>query len=94
VGAKVMDESVRLLVFQPDLEKDLEGRVEVVGFSVNATIQACLVNGQPRRARGSEDLEQMALFLLITHSPRHRLPPTGFDMSTYTHSRKCETETT
>ncbi|CCO31224.1 putative vacuolar protein sorting-associated protein 16 homolog [Rhizoctonia solani AG-1 IB] len=37
--AKAMDENVRLLTFQQQLEKDLEGRVEVVGLSVNATIR-------------------------------------------------------
>ncbi|KAF8707479.1 Vps16, C-terminal region, partial [Rhizoctonia solani] len=48
--AKAMDESVRLLTFQQQLEKDLEGRVEVVGLSVNATIRACLLNGQSKKA--------------------------------------------
>jgi hypothetical protein len=45
-----MDENVRLLTFQQQLEKDLEGRVEVVGLSVNATIRVCLMNGQPKKA--------------------------------------------
>ncbi|KAH7345376.1 vacuolar assembling/sorting protein VPS16 [Rhizoctonia solani] len=48
--AKAMDDSVRLLTFQQQLEKDLEGRVEVVGLSVNATIRVCLMNGQPKKA--------------------------------------------
>ncbi|CAE6405530.1 unnamed protein product [Rhizoctonia solani] len=48
--AKAMDDSVRLLTFQQQLEKDLEGRVEVVGLSVNATIRVCLLNGQPKKA--------------------------------------------
>lgn len=45
-----MEESVRLLVFQQQLEKDLEGRAECVGLSVNATIRVCLINAQSRRA--------------------------------------------
>ncbi|KAG8725757.1 hypothetical protein FRC11_001556, partial [Ceratobasidium sp. 423] len=48
--AKAMDDSVRLLTFQQQLEKDLEGRVEVVGLSVNATIRVCLLNGQSKKA--------------------------------------------
>ncbi|KAB5594660.1 Vacuolar protein sorting-associated protein [Ceratobasidium theobromae] len=48
--AKAMEDSVRLLTFQQQLEKDLEGRVQVVGLSVNATIRVCLLNGQPRKA--------------------------------------------
>ncbi|QRV75846.1 vacuolar protein sorting-associated protein 16 [Ceratobasidium sp. AG-Ba] len=48
--AKTMEDSVRLLTFQQQLEKDLEGRVECVGKSVNETIRICLVNGQPRKA--------------------------------------------
>ena len=45
-----MDDNVRLLTFQQQLEKDLEGRVEVVGLSVNATIRVCFLNGQPKKA--------------------------------------------
>ncbi|KAG8723341.1 hypothetical protein FRC09_003726 [Ceratobasidium sp. 395] len=48
--AKAMDDSVRLLTYQQQLEKDFEGRVECVGASVNETIRICLVNGQPRKA--------------------------------------------
>ncbi|KAG9123695.1 hypothetical protein FRC07_014241 [Ceratobasidium sp. 392] len=48
--AKAMDDSVRLLTYQQQLEKDFEGRVECAGLSVNETIRICLVNGQPRKA--------------------------------------------
>ncbi|KAF8599358.1 vacuolar protein sorting-associated protein 16 [Ceratobasidium sp. AG-I] len=48
--AKAMDESARLLVFQQQIEKDLEGRAECIGLSVNATIRVCLLNAQTRNA--------------------------------------------
>ncbi|TDL22763.1 vacuolar protein sorting-associated protein 16 [Rickenella mellea] len=48
--AKMMDESVRLLTFQQQLEKDVDGKVLVFGQSVDATIHTCLVNGMTKKA--------------------------------------------
>jgi len=45
-----MDESARLLAFQQTLEKDTDGRVKFVGFSINETIIKCITAGLPKRA--------------------------------------------
>lgn len=46
----MMDENVRLLTLQQQLEKEAEGRVSFFGQSVNETIRTCLVNGMSKRA--------------------------------------------
>ncbi|OSC98084.1 vacuolar protein sorting-associated protein 16 [Trametes coccinea BRFM310] len=48
--AKMMDESVRLLTLQQQLEKEADGKVAFFGLSVNETIRTCLVNGMAKRA--------------------------------------------
>ncbi|KAI0325164.1 vacuolar protein sorting-associated protein 16 [Cubamyces sp. BRFM 1775] len=48
--AKMMDESVRLLTFQQQLEKEADGKIAFFGLSVNETIRTCLVNGMAKRA--------------------------------------------
>ncbi|KAL1696024.1 Vps16, C-terminal region-domain-containing protein [Schizophyllum commune] len=48
--AKMMDESVRLMTLQQQLEKETDGRVTFFGLTVNETIRACLTNGLPKRA--------------------------------------------
>ncbi|KAH9899211.1 vacuolar protein sorting-associated protein 16 [Cubamyces lactineus] len=48
--AKMMDESVRLLTFQQQLEKEADGKIVFFGLSVNETIRTCLVNGMSKRA--------------------------------------------
>jgi hypothetical protein len=48
--AKMMDESVRLLTFQQQLEKECNGKISFFGQSINATIKACLLNGLSKRA--------------------------------------------
>ena len=45
-----MDESVRLLTLQQQLEKESDGKVAFFGQSVNETITTCLVNGMAKRA--------------------------------------------
>ena len=45
-----MDDSVRLLVFQQQLEKELDGSISFVGLSVTETIRACLVAGMSKKA--------------------------------------------
>jgi len=44
------DESIKLLVFQQQLEKDIEGGVTFVGLSVTQTIHACIVAGLSKKA--------------------------------------------
>jgi vacuolar protein sorting-associated protein 16 len=46
----MMDESVRLLTLQQQLEKESDGKIAFYGLSVNETIRACLVNGMGKRA--------------------------------------------
>ena len=46
----MMDESLRLLTFQQQLEKDAPTLGPVIGLSVNETIKTCIVNGIPRKA--------------------------------------------
>ncbi|KAF8524325.1 vacuolar protein sorting-associated protein 16 [Hysterangium stoloniferum] len=48
--AKMMDESVRLLTFQQQLEKDAPTLGPFVGLSINDTIKNCIVNGMSRKA--------------------------------------------
>ncbi|KAJ8494739.1 hypothetical protein ONZ45_g13132 [Pleurotus djamor] len=48
--AKMMDESVRLLNFQQQLEQESDGKITFFGKSVNDTIHICLVNGMSKRA--------------------------------------------
>ena len=44
------DESIKLLAFQQQLEKDIEGGVTFVGLSVTQTIHACIVAGLSKKA--------------------------------------------
>lgn len=48
--AKMMDESVRLMTLQQQLEKETDGRVTFFGQTVNETIRTCLTNGLSKRA--------------------------------------------
>ncbi|EIN08291.1 vacuolar assembling/sorting protein VPS16 [Punctularia strigosozonata HHB-11173 SS5] len=48
--AKMMDENVRLLAAQQQLEKESDGKIAAFGTSVNETIRACLLNGYPKKA--------------------------------------------
>ncbi|KAF8587239.1 vacuolar protein sorting-associated protein 16 [Ramaria rubella] len=48
--AKMMDESVRLLLFQQQLEKDAPTHGPFVGLSINDTIKRCILNGLPKKA--------------------------------------------
>jgi hypothetical protein len=46
----MMEESLRLIAFQQQLEKDLDGGTTFVGLSVTQTIRACLVAGLSKKA--------------------------------------------
>ena len=46
----MMDENVRLLAFQQQLEKDADGNIAFWGQSVNETITTCLKNGMSKKA--------------------------------------------
>lgn len=46
----MMDESVRLLNLQMQLEQETDGKITFSGLSVNDTIHTCLVNGMAKRA--------------------------------------------
>lgn len=46
----MMDESVRLLTLQQQLEKEADGKIVFFGLSVNETIRTCLLNGMSKRA--------------------------------------------
>jgi len=48
--AKMMDESVRLLTMQQQLEAETDGKVRFFGTSVNETMRLCIINGLPKRA--------------------------------------------
>ncbi|KAF8155821.1 vacuolar assembling/sorting protein VPS16 [Crassisporium funariophilum] len=48
--AKMMDESVRLLTLQQQLETEADGKVKFFGLSVNETIRVCLLNDFSKRA--------------------------------------------
>ena len=45
-----MDESVRLLTFQQQLEKDAPTIGPFIGLSVNDTIKSCIINGLGKKA--------------------------------------------
>lgn len=46
----MMDENVRLLTFQQQLEKEADGNITFFGLSVSETIRTCLLNGMAKRA--------------------------------------------
>jgi hypothetical protein len=46
----MMDESVRLLTLQEQLEKECDGKIAFFGLSVNETIKACTTNDMSKRA--------------------------------------------
>ena len=46
----MMDENVRLLKLQQQLEKEAEGRISFFGQSVNETIRTCLMNRMSKQA--------------------------------------------
>lgn len=46
----MMDENLRLLTFQQELEKDVDHKVKFVGMSVSETIKLCLVHGLSKKA--------------------------------------------
>ena len=48
--ARMMDESVRLMTLQQQLEKEADGKVTFFGLSVNDTIKTCLMNNMGKRA--------------------------------------------
>lgn len=48
--AKMMDESVRILTIQQQLEKETNGKISFFGLSVNCTIRECIMNGLSKRA--------------------------------------------
>jgi hypothetical protein len=45
----MMDENVRLLTLQQQLEQDAGGRVTFTGMSVSETVKACILNGLGKR---------------------------------------------
>lgn len=45
----MMDENVRLLTLQQQLEQDSGGRVTFTGLSVSDTVKACILNGLGKR---------------------------------------------
>lgn len=47
---QMMDESVRLMTLQQQLEKESDGKIAFFGQSVSATIRTCLINGMAKRA--------------------------------------------
>ena len=46
----MMDESVRLLTYQQQLEREADGKITFFGLSVNETIRTCLMNGMSKKA--------------------------------------------
>ena len=46
----MLDESVRLLTLQQQLEKEADGKIAFYGLSVNETIRTCLTSGMGKRA--------------------------------------------
>lgn len=48
----MMSESVRLLVFQQQLEKETDSKIPFFGLSINETIRTCLLNGMSKKADG------------------------------------------
>lgn len=47
---KMMEESVRLLTYQQQLEKETPNFGPFVGLSVNETMRRCILNGMPKKA--------------------------------------------
>ena len=47
---QMMDDSVRLLMFQQELEKEAPTVGPFTGLSVNETIKSCIVNGLSKKA--------------------------------------------
>ncbi|TFK21145.1 vacuolar protein sorting 16 isoform 1 [Coprinopsis marcescibilis] len=48
--SKMMDENVRLLTLQQQLESEMDNKVAFFGLSVNETVRTCLLNGMSKRA--------------------------------------------
>jgi hypothetical protein len=46
----MMEESVRLLTLQQQLEQDINGRVTFTGMSIDETIRHCILNGLGKKA--------------------------------------------
>jgi vacuolar protein sorting-associated protein 16 len=46
----MMDENVKLMNLQQQLEKEADGRVAFFGLSVNETIRECILSGMSKRA--------------------------------------------
>jgi len=46
----MMDESARLLLFQQQLQNEVDGKVKFFGLSLNGTIRVCLLNNLSKRA--------------------------------------------
>lgn len=44
------DDSLKLLAFQQQLEKDVDGSVTFVGLSVSETVHACVIAGLTKKA--------------------------------------------
>ena len=47
---KIVDENVRLLSTQQQLEAEADGKITFFGLSVNETIRLCIINGMSKRA--------------------------------------------
>jgi hypothetical protein len=46
----MVDDELRLLAFQQNLERESDGRKSFVGLSVNETIRQCIVTGWSKKA--------------------------------------------
>jgi vacuolar protein sorting-associated protein 16 len=46
----MMDESVRLLTLQQQLEGEADGNATFLGMSINETIRTCILNGMVKKA--------------------------------------------
>ncbi len=46
----MMDEYVRLLTYQQQLEKEADGKISFFGLNITDTLRTCLLNGMSRRA--------------------------------------------
>ncbi|KAF9239872.1 vacuolar assembling sorting protein VPS16 [Melanogaster broomeanus] len=70
--AKMMDESVRLLAMQQQLEKDCDGKTKFFGTSVSETIRNCLMNGMSKKAdkRSPIGYEAFVLHLVEAGHPK------------------------
>ncbi|KAH7096912.1 vacuolar protein sorting-associated protein 16 [Auriculariales sp. MPI-PUGE-AT-0066] len=53
--AKMVDEDIKLITFQQELEKDVGNKVKFVGSSVSETIALCLTNGLSKKAERVRD---------------------------------------